>query len=131
MDLGKLRLDPKKSEEGVWCELDHETSVLIGRINSPHYRQTLREKMMPYVEDIRNDTYGQETQDKVTAETIAAAVLLDWKGLKENGEEVPYSEEKAVEYLSDPALEWFQTRIEELGTRLDLFYEESEEQLKK
>lgn len=131
MDIGKLRIDVEKSDKGVWLDFDAETKVLIGRVNSPRYKQVLRENTLPYIEDIRAGTYDTEKQEKVACKTLAEAVLLGWEGLKENGEDVPYSQEKALQYLSDPALDWFRERIEDMGTRMENFYEVAEGNLKK
>jgi len=131
MDISKRRIDAKKSVDGVWFDLDTETRLLIGRVASPAYKRLLREKMLPFVDDIRNNSFSQDEQDRITAEVFSELVLLKWEGLKENGVDIPYSKERALELLSDPALEWFREQVEDFGTRMDNFYEEAEDNLKK
>jgi len=46
----------------------------------------------------------QITVDDLALEVFLEAILLDWKGVKKNGVEVPYSKEVAKQYFSIPAV---------------------------
>ncbi len=131
MDISKERIDAVKSKDGVWYTLDSETSLLIANATSKHYQNVLRGKMRQHLKELRTNTLTDEVQDSLTTETIAECVLLDWKGLKENGEDIVYSPEKALEILNDPALIVLREHIEYFATQLDNFYEEGAENLKK
>lgn len=131
MDITKKRVDIVKAKEGVWYPVDDETSFLLARAVGTSYKQVLREKMLPYVEEIRSGDFTDDMREAITVDILAERILLGWKGLKENGEDIPYSTEKAKEILSDPGLDVLRELIEDFATNDENFYTEGAENLKK
>ena len=131
MDLSQKRIDLDKQKNGVWYQLDKDTRLLVGRVASPYYKEVLRQNFLPYQAEVRAGTLPEKTRDEITVKTLAEVVLLNWEGLTENGEVVPYSREKAEAILGDPSLEWFREQVEIFGSTVDNYFQASVENLKK
>jgi hypothetical protein len=52
-----------------------------------------------------NESDATDLVDEVTIEVVARSVL-GWRGIKEDGVEVEFSPDKALELLSRPELDW-------------------------
>lgn len=112
MDLNDVRIDPQKESEGTWIEIDNETSVKVARMFNPNYVSALEKvaKARNISVAQRNSLItgeargGEESKGDRDALTriIAETILLDWRGLKINGKEIPYSPDKCFEVLSNP-----------------------------
>jgi len=135
MDLRQSRIDSEKEVHGVWVDLDDKTKLLIARWNNPAHAKFLKRAMEPYRKRARFGQLDDGLAEKITREGLAKYILLDWKGLKDNGKDVPYSQEKALEYLSDPTIPWFADTVTDHSMDMTLFregdIEEAEDNLKK
>lgn len=100
MDLRAYRTDRAAEEEGVWIDLDDQTTVRVARSNSKRFAEALNKHRKPHRQAIRSGTLPEETADAIVIGAIADAVLLDWKGLQEDGKEVPATLENRVRVLS-------------------------------
>jgi hypothetical protein len=129
MDLNSIRTDDAKVSEGVWVELDGETSVKLRYTDTHEFQRKLQERLKPFLTGFRikggNVQINDDRRDKVVLALLADEVLVDWKGLKDNGVEVPYSREKALEYLQVKA---FRDAVENEAARLDNFRKEQREE---
>jgi hypothetical protein len=96
MDI-KKRFQTSEEHEmnGVWVDIGDGTFLKVARMGNPKHREAMRALLAPF-KDRPNDIVPQESIDDVLARTI----LVSWEGVTEDGAEVPYSHEKAVEYLS-------------------------------
>jgi len=98
-ELDSIRIDLKKSEDGIWVDYEGDIKLLIARKPNPRYEDalhTLIEKL--------NRAITKEDDIDLTRQAVAQCVLLGWKNLCEGGKEIPYSTEKALELLRDPSL---------------------------
>lgn len=145
MDFKRLRTDPSREREGVWCgkreideiapdlEWEEGGELLVARANNEDFRHAL-------AIDIRKNGDGQrrlrqlrrddpkklaEIVDQATIRCMARHVLLDWRGITEDGVEVPYSPEKAEEYLEH--VTDFRDLVSELASDVTLYQEEEAE----
>ena len=112
------RIDPKKARDGVWFSVtagsfaplsvpaDGELCVLVARWHSQKHRAAKARAYEPHLRDLQRGSVSTELLDRLEAEAIAEAVLLGWANLTEADEQtqIPYSREKAVELLCDPAV---------------------------
>ena len=99
MELKDFKTDKDKEKDGVWEELGDGCSVLVARYGNPamvnayrRYPRVLRQRLES----------GQVDDDKsaaVMAKVMADTILLNWKGLKEDGKEVVYSKEECIRIL--------------------------------
>lgn len=100
MDLNNFKTDENLLENGVWVKLGEDSDLLIASQDSARYRQALRKAMAPY-KGFRDKTLLPDDVQKRILVGSLAAVLLDWKGLKENGKAIKYSPDEAVRVLTE------------------------------
>ena len=100
MDLKKeFSFDEDLSNDGVWVSIGEDAKVLIARMNNERYRKGLRKAVLPYT---RRGTSMTEAQNReVLARMTAKYILLDWKGITEDGQELKYSEEESYRLLTE------------------------------
>lgn len=122
MDLAKqFATDPKKEQEGVWLSVGEDASLLIARKGNKRYNEKMRR-----VNDERAvqrrvalDTLSEDEGAEIMAEILAETVLLGWKGIEDEGVEVPYSvaaaKERLIKYKD------FRKLVEELADETALF----------
>lgn len=127
MDLDKARLDTGKTTYGVWVELDGETSLRIAQWLNPHHARYVQKLLDPYKRAINMGTLDDETSERLEVDALAETVLLDWKGLKEGGKELPYSKQTAVRLLSDPSLSWLLSFVKQQAQDTANFRKEVED----
>lgn len=125
--IESLKTDPKKSEEGIWYNVGGSFDVLIARIGNPKYQNYIRKTgaKRGATKLAREGAGGEEIHD-IQKQAIAKHVLLDWRGLYDDaGKEIPYSQEKALEYMMDPSYNEFYQIVLVAAQDMDLFRAES------
>ena len=123
MEFTNYRTDNSKSETGVWMSYDG-AEFLIARFGNPTFTNYLEQLKRPYERQIANGTFPNSKLINIGAKALAKYILLDWKGLTENGEPLQYSEQKAYELLSDPYAEEFRELISKLSQDVEQFRED-------
>lgn len=101
--LAMFETDADLEKNGVWF-YDHASHVelLVAHSDNENYTDYLQMLLRPYLSLIQsNSKEGYRFLRQKEAKAKSRFVLLDWKNLFENGIEIPYSEEKAFEFLSD------------------------------
>lgn len=107
MELTQLTTDAAKEREGVWFEYDAETSFLIGSLNGRAYREAFQKRYEALRLKFRTNIPPTESE-LANLQCYADAILLGWKGLKNNGEEFPYTKENSLMVLKNcPTLREF------------------------
>ena len=102
MDLAKtFRVDETKELDGVWVALGEGAEVKIAKAMNPRFKDLIRAEMGRYKQAIQAQTLDDETAERVLISVMARTILLDWRGITEEGEEIPYTPEKAEEYLTN------------------------------
>lgn len=100
MDISKeFSTDKAKEVEGVEVDLGDST-LIIARTGSPAYNKLVNKLFTANKRalDLKNAA-AEELSDKLMAEVFAKTVLKGWKGIEENGAELPYSVENAQRLL--------------------------------
>lgn len=126
--LSQARIDPDLSREGVWVtvvEGDPPWQVRVARATVRFSRafqqidQELRDKM-----DDETATPEEELRYcELLAPIVVEQLIRDWRGLTDDeGNEIPYSQEKAVEIFSDPGFRFVLSRITLASVDLSLFH---------
>jgi hypothetical protein len=116
MDLTALKLDLSKEIEGIWFSIDKDTELCIARMHNPNFNKLFEKLANPYRQSARKGFLADEKADEIMNRVIAETVLLDWKGLKSDGKNVPYSVEKAIEILSNPQLSSFKELVVDISS---------------
>lgn len=133
-DIKKLfGTDAKKEQEGVWYDIADDLKMKIARIGNPNYQKRLQILSKPYRRAMRRGTLSDEVAEKLLIQCMAETIVLDWEGVEENGKEIPYSKEAAIDILTKyPELKSY---IYDIANELEGFQEEeneeAEENLKK
>ena len=126
MDIkSSFSTDSKKEVEGVWVNLDENSRIKIAKLGSREFQRVFNEISRPYRTAIRNKTLDNKTSEEILIKTFARAILVDWEGIKEGDQEVPYSHEKAEEYLRISAFRDFVTSC---ANDFTLFKEQEDKQ---
>lgn len=102
MDLAaRFGTDKKKEVEGVWYDMGDGCRLRVARKGNRRYTEKYQQldRERSIVRRAQLETLGDEEGEKVLAELIAHAILVDWEGVKDNGKEIPYSTEAAYEQL--------------------------------
>lgn len=107
MDISKIKRDTNKISEGQWVSDIPEAGDLKVRVrgmSSPIVQSLMSRKLrsIAKVDKARDGSPKLEVATRITAEVIAEAVLLDWDGLTDDGNEVKYSKALATEWLTNP-----------------------------
>lgn len=91
MELLDFNTTGKKATEGVWVPMFDGGELRIARMDNPKYKAWIQEARKARGKRRPTDDETKELLKKA----VAATVLLDWKGVTLNGEEVKYSPEYA------------------------------------
>lgn len=125
MDINSLRSDRKAIEEGAWIggipEMGELRLLVRGQTNPDFQRMIARlSAAVP-----RNKRDGGRIDpvelDRIIGSAYHATVLLDWDGVKMDGEPAPYSKELAFRLCTDPeffrfrqAVGWAASEVDDL-----------------
>lgn len=127
MELGKtFKTDAKKELEGVEKPIGDGGFVTVARTGNKRYRDMFKKLAKPYRRQIMRDSLPDDVADEIMNETMSQTILLGWRGLTENGEEVPYSRDKAKEWLAK--YPDFKDLITDLAGELASFKDDEDEE---
>jgi hypothetical protein len=103
MDIGKRFGTSKALEnEGVWHELGDGAAIKVARWNNRRFAELKRQLERKYRAQQKGGVLPEKVAEQVIIETIAHAILVDWRGLEINGQPLPaYTPEEAVRVLTD------------------------------
>lgn len=130
MDLGKIKVNPKAIEDGVWIRLDDKTKVLIARGGNPNYLVKLEELNSKYKTKMgRSPSRQLSAEDRkagllMVKEAMCGTILLGWEGMEENGKDIPYTPENALRVMTDPKYIDFQELVGNLSQERENFRDE-------
>lgn len=109
-NINSIKTDVEKEDKGVWKEiLDSGISLKIARARNSAYRELMRKLTEPRRDEIREEEKKDEAKLDILLDILkevrAKTILLDWKDLDDaDGNPIPYSCEKALEFFKDPEL---------------------------
>lgn len=125
MKISKIKKDVNAVDAGVWVnKCFDDLDVKVASTDSRKYTDALRVALKPYQRTLKNMSNEQfaEIQNKIAAKYL----LLDWRGLQDDeGNEILYSPEKALELLNDPEMADFRELIMSLASEQELFRKEA------
>ena len=141
-NLSSLKTNLEKQSKGIWIEYGGGLDVLIGKVNSPKYKEYIRKAGAKYRHQIDRGTVDPDVIEDLVKKAMSKFVLLDWRNMYEeevessgnpvldkDGEpklvKVEYSEEKAYEILSNKEFDEFYETISSLASDHKLFLEET------
>lgn len=106
-------VDPERKVQGYWHHIAQETAVKIRSRNSKQFAIAYSDAVERYkLDNYKIEDLTEEESAKVTLDSIIEGLIVDWKGFYDNeGNEIPYSMEKAKEIFYLPEMEDFALEI--------------------
>lgn len=94
MKLNIKVTDDKLEKEGAWVvwQMDDSIRVKLTRSTIP----TIQKHLQTLLKQNRKALRNEDAQKEVMIKFLSRYVILDWEGIKDDGEEFPYSVENAV-----------------------------------
>lgn len=125
MKISKIKRDINAVVDGIWVtRVIDDLDVKVASTDSRKYTDSLRVALKPYQRNLKNMENDQFAQ--IQNKCVAKYILLDWKNLVgDDGVEIPYSSEKALELLNDPEMADFRETILNLASEQELFRKEA------
>lgn len=98
-----FKTDADFEKEGVWCEIDSGTAFKLKRIGGANVkgREIFSKIYRPYTMQLQNNTIDEKTANKLMAEGLVMACMVDWRNVEIDGVDTPFSKEVAIELLKD------------------------------
>ena len=123
MELKDFKTDKDKEKNGVWEDLGDGCSVLVARYGNQAMVNAYRKYPRVLRQRLESGQVDDDKSSTIMAKVMADTILLDWKGLKEDGKEVAYSKEECVRVLIEyPDV---RTMIFEIANEAQLYHDES------
>jgi len=94
--------DTNMESEGKWFDIGDGAEIRVARFGNRNHRKALSKLRAPYKPLLlRGGQIPDDANDDIITESIAQAVLIDWKGLlDEDGIGLPHSIDNAREALT-------------------------------
>lgn len=128
MKLSSIKQDQEKSENGVWVPFTDGLKILIARAGNAECKKMTARLQKPLEKRIRKGLVEDSVLSDIAKKVTAKHIILDWENLEDDdGEEIPYSPEKAYELISDPENEIFYNWVLEASVDEMNFRKESKE----
>lgn len=103
--LSSIKSDPSKAEGGVWVDYEAGIRLKVARMGNAAFEAFVRSKQRPKIRGFRAGKISDAEADALTREAVARHVLVGWEHIEDDkGNAIPYSPEKSIEFLADPAL---------------------------
>lgn len=122
-DINDFRLDKTAKSSGVWIDFGGGASIKIAAFDNPSFADAFRKATKPY-NDL-NKEIPEDDQIEIMSRTMSQFIVLDWKGIYDGDEELPYSNENAYRLLKE--LEWIRSKIITEAQKLDNFRSKARE----
>lgn len=127
LDLSDFKTDKAKKTEGVWVDFGAGAEVKIASNTNADFQKAFADKKAPY--DRMNKELTQEQMIDVMTYCMARHLIVGWKNLYEDDEELPFSVENAERVLTE--VEWFRDRVIAESAKLSNFVLKAEKEVSK
>lgn len=130
MDIVKqFGTDERLELDGVWVKLALDAEIKIARRGNPRFRELLQRKLAPYRQAAANHAVPEEDYERILLEVASETLVLDWKGITEQKQPVPYSPVTALRYLRD--LKEFRNFVLTTAENVELYKAQQDEAAEK
>lgn len=93
--------DTAAETDGVWIPVSDGIEVLIARAGNQKFQKAYSRLCKPHRNLIRKGLLDGKTGDRLLVEALSEGILLDWRGIEQDGALLPYSKEAAVKLLAE------------------------------
>ncbi len=100
-DLEEFASDEVKELEGVWVYFDVEETqgLLIAEAWNENFMKAFRKLPRGFQTRARMQTLDTKSDRKVWHKLLATTILLDWKGISDEGKTIKYDPKLAIEKM--------------------------------
>jgi hypothetical protein len=108
MKISERKIDIQKRDHGAWMDNLPDAGDLRVKVRGVGNRDwdRLQNKLLAAVPRAKKmNGLDPEERDRIYPILLVKTILLDWENLEDDdGNPIPYSQEKALELLTDPTL---------------------------
>lgn len=102
MDFSKhYRTDSEAERDGQWIEWAESTQLKIARLGNQAYQNRFQALLKPHRHLRDRGLLPEDVQVEILNKCLAECILVDWKGVVYEGEELPYSVDNALKLLEE------------------------------
>ena len=120
MDIGNLKTDLDAANTGAWFPFGEDAEVKIAMWGNKKHKKFLREIFAKHGRKIEAKALSDAQADKLLLPQWKY-IVKDWRGLEDDGVEVPFSEDVLAEWLQDKSLAPFFDKIGEVAKEEENF----------
>ena len=109
VDLVRDRIDTQKTKDGVWVPIKDFGEVKLRKWNNEEFRKLavkFRNERAAELGLGEEDDLDIVEAQKVMYRAACYEVVVDWRGITSDGEEVPYTPELGEQVFCDPEEAW-------------------------
>jgi hypothetical protein len=106
-DINDFRTDEDKQTTGVWIDFGGGASFKLASLENPIFLEEFRKATKPYT-DLGREVPADEQED-IMLRLVASHIILDWKGVFDGDDELPYSFDNAHKLVTE--IKWVRDRI--------------------
>lgn len=133
LDLQKAGFDVEAVSKGRWVPIgrgDGEAEFCIARWNNPEYRalETQLYQKARRAREIRDNFVPPKVQDKITLELVVNTILKDWRGLNNNGVDLPCTKENKIAVLGNEEYRWILDDVISAAREEEAYHQEVKEE---
>jgi hypothetical protein len=101
-DLKEFTTDETKELEGVWVYFDIEETqgLLVARAWNENFMRAFRKFPRGFQNRVRTGSVDKKTDKKVWHKLLSETILLDWKGISDEGKVLKYDPKVAADKLT-------------------------------
>lgn len=137
MDIKDLYRSPEQLrsvEAGVWVDRIPnlgEVELRVRGMSSDLYKSSLEEalRLVPRKLRDRDGTPFLSERKRIITDLLHRVILLDWRGITEDGKVLPYSRERAQQWCTDPSYAHFADAVVYAASIVDNGQAELEEEV--
>lgn len=124
MEIGELVLSDAALEvidNGEWMEVDEAPGLelLVTGMQADGARKAMKALQVKARAQSRGKALTEDQYSNITKEVLIEHVLKGWRGLQNNGEELPYSKDMARKFIMSRGGDRFTMMVLSAAQRLD------------
>jgi hypothetical protein len=111
--------------EGVWRDIGDGASIKVARMGNRQHEKISQRLLAPHKAAQRTGKLSDDLIEKIGIKVMSQAILLDWKGMKDEGADLPpYTPDEGVKILTK--YKDFRNLVSSISGDMSNFQEEQE-----
>lgn len=102
MDFRKeFKTNKRHEDEGVWVDVSDGGRLKIARAGNKKAMAYSKQVAKPHMAQITFGKLSDEVATQLACEVMAECILLDWSGVSDGDNDLPYTKENALKMLTE------------------------------